>query len=392
MIQTIDDAQTFEKLGAEWNALLGTGRSDCVFLTWEWLFTWWKHLSAEKKLSILAVRRGPELVALAPLALSPRGLRRLSLFRSLEFLAAGSVGSDYLDLIVRRDEEREALDELSQHLIEKNFTLDLRQLKRASSLSQAMAVRLQERRGWSIVETKTELCPFIDLAGRSWTSYLASLGSQHRYNFNRRLKNLRKQFDVRFEPARTEEERRKALALLIALHRMRWSERGGSDGLHTPALLAFHEEFTRLALERGWLRLFVLWLDGKPAAALYGIRYGRVFYFYQSGFDSAYAKHSIGMVAMGLAIQSAIEEGAEEYDMLHGGEAYKFQWARETRELARLELYSPSAYGRIHHGAAELGRATKQIAWRVLPKSVADRIAAVRRTGEWRGLYAAQTH
>ena len=39
--------------------------SDCgVFLTWEWLFTWWKHLSEDRRLSILTVRRGGELVDL----------------------------------------------------------------------------------------------------------------------------------------------------------------------------------------------------------------------------------------------------------------------------------------------------------------------------------------
>jgi CelD/BcsL family acetyltransferase involved in cellulose biosynthesis len=390
-IETIDDAQAFAQLKAEWNPLLEASSSACVFLTWEWLSTWWKHLSAGRKLSILAARRGSELVALAPLALKPRGWGSLSPFYALEFLAAGSVGSDYLDLIVRHDGEEEALDALSTHLIEKQFNLDLRQLRRGSSSSEALAARLSRRQGWSLVETKTEICPFIDLSGRSWDSYLASLGSQHRYNFNRRLKNLRKQFDVSFEPARTEAERREALKIVIELHLERWSGRGGSDGLHTRALLSFHEAFTRRALERGWLRLFVLRLDGKPAAALYGLRYGRVFYFYQSGFASGYARHSVGLVAMGLAIQSALAEGAEEYDLLHGSEAYKFQWARETRDLARLEIFSPSASGRIYRGAVELNRAAKRLARRVLPKTVAERIAAARRKGEWKELYAAQT-
>ncbi len=386
MIETIDDAEAFARLRAEWDALLEASPADCVFLTWEWLFAWWKHLSAGKKLSLIAARRDGALIALAPLALAPG--RPLGFFPALEFLGAGSAGSDYLDLIVRRGAEREALDALAEHLMKKNIALDLRQLSRASSAGAALASRLDERDGWSAVETATEVCPFIDLTGRSWSSYLASLGSQHRYNFNRRLKNLHKLFDVRFEPAESEAERREALEILIALHHMRWRGRGGSDGLHTPALLAFHEEFTRLALARGWLRLFVLRLDGRPAAALYGLRYGRVFYFYQSGLDPDYAKHSVGLVAMGLAIRSAIEEGAAEYDLLHGSEAYKFQWAHATRELARLQIYSPRAAGRIHRRAAEWDRAAKRIARRVLPEGLAARITAARRLGEWKVLYA----
>jgi CelD/BcsL family acetyltransferase involved in cellulose biosynthesis len=388
--QVVEDAAGFERLRDPWGRLLEASPSDCIFLTWEWLFTWWKHFSAGSKLAIVTAREGEDLIAVAPLSLAPPRLGYLSPFRSFELLGSGSVGSDYLDVIVKRGSEREALVPLCDHLRAKKLSLDLRQLKQFS-MSAELATLLAKRRGWSVVETKTEICPFITLTGQSWQSYLSSLGSKHRYNFQRRLKNLDKQFAVRFEPARTEEERREALSILIALHHMRWQDRGGSDGLHNSALLSFHEEFSRLALERGWLRLFVLRLDGKPAAALYGFRYGRVFYFFQSGFDPLYAKHSVGLVAMGLAIRSALEEGAEEYDLLHGNEDYKFQWARQTRDLFRLEIYPTNAWGRIHRRAVELDRTTKQIARRVLPKRLAERIAAVRRTGTWKGFYAAQS-
>jgi hypothetical protein len=76
-------------------------------------------------------------------------------------------------------------------------------------------------------------------------------------------------------------------------------------------------------LKRGWLRLYLLWLDGKPAACLYGFFYSRKFYFYQSASMACFENHSPGMLTMGLAIQQAIQEGAEEYDLLHGTESYK---------------------------------------------------------------------
>jgi CelD/BcsL family acetyltransferase involved in cellulose biosynthesis len=386
----IADGSAFENLRGSWNDLLHASASDCVFLTWEWLFTWWKHLSETRKLSLVAVHQNQRLIALAPLALRPAGLGGISPFRSLEFLGTGSVGSDYLDLIVERGKEREALRALATDMIGRKRALDLRQVKVGASLIEDLAGQLGQREGWGMVAQKTDVCPFIPLSGHTWPSYLAALGSQHRYNFQRRLKNLHKQFDVRFEPARTEAERAEALRILIALHHMRWGERGGSDGLHTPSLLSFHEEFSRLAFARGWLRLFVLRLDGKPAAALYGLRYGRVFYFFQSGFDAAYAKESVGLVTMGLAIKSALEEGAEEYDLLHGDEGYKFQWARETRDLARLTLYPAGALGRVHRRAAGLDRVMKRFARRILPKAIAGRIATARRTGAWKGLYAAQ--
>jgi CelD/BcsL family acetyltransferase involved in cellulose biosynthesis len=101
-------------------------------------------------------------------------------------------------------------------------------------------------------------------------------------------------------------------------------------------------------------------LDGRPVGAIYGFRYRGTFGFYQTGFDPGYARHGIGQVMIGLSIKSAIEEGADEYDLLHGTERYKSDWARCTRELARIEAYPPSLRGRVHDRLVALdGRARR---------------------------------
>jgi len=343
-IHWIENTVGFDGLREEWDQLLADSASDCVFLTWEWLRAWWSHLAERRQLRIVAVRRGEELIALAPFAVRPGSMRRLFPFRAVEFLGSGTAGSDYLDVIVRKGAEAEALNELSRALGRWNLILEFGQLRGSGSVAANLGSRLGQQ-GWKSAQTKVNTCPFIDLRGHSWTTYLATLGSQHRYDVQRKMKKLSKQFEVVFERVEKEEQRDPALQLLIALHNKRWIERGGSDAFHTAGHVAFHTEFTARALCRGWLRLYVLRLDGKPASAFYGLRYGRTFYFFQSGFDAQYARHSVGLVTMGLAIQTAIEEGAEEYDLLHGDEAYKFHWARDSRDLARLELYPPGARG-----------------------------------------------
>ena len=361
----------------EWDELLQASASNCIFLTWEWLYTWWKHLAGDKALYIITARSGRELVAIAPFALR-RQAGPLPV-RSLEFLGAGSVGSDYLDVIVRRGKEREAARALAEYLTREGLVLEMTRVRQNSPAAE-LAAELK-REGWSFSETRTDLCPFINLSGHSWESYLATLGPEHRYNFRRRLRNAAKRFDLRFEQACSVSQRRNALAALVALHHLRWRARGGSVGFHTPALLAFHEELSQRALDRDWLRLFVLSLDGEPAASVYGFRYHQAFYFYQAGFDPRFSKHSVGLVAMGLAIKSAIEEGADEYDLLHGDEPYKFHWTKEARELVRLEVYPPGVGAWLYQRARGMGRAASRMARRLLPTRVGDRIASVRRIG-----------
>ena len=162
---------------------------------------------------------------------------------------------------------------------------------------------------------------------------------------------------MRFERVETDGQRAEALGAFLALHGQRWEGRGGSTAFYSAALREFHEAWTRVALGRGWLRFFLMRLDGRPVGAIYGFRYRGTFGFYQTGFDPAYARHGIGQVMIGLSIKSAIEEGADEYDLLHGTERYKSDWARSTRELSRIEAYPPSLRGRVHGRLAALDAA-----------------------------------
>jgi CelD/BcsL family acetyltransferase involved in cellulose biosynthesis len=368
-VETILDVAHFAALKQEWNELLQSSDSDGFFLTWEWLYTWWKHLAGGRQLFIIAVRREGVLIALAPCCLSSASLAHRRLLPVLEFLGSGFAGSDYLDVIVRRGHEEEACQALSSCLAGQQLVLNWTQLKRGNCMAAGVASALGEN-GWSVAEAETNTCPFIPLAGRSWDSYFATLGAEHRYNSKRKWKRLNRDYNVSFEPVRTQEQCGESIDLVIALHNLRWRDRGGSDAFHTPALVEFHREFSQVALERGWLRLYVLRLDGKPAACLYGFLYRGTFYFYQSGLDAAYDKYSAGLVTMGLAIKRAIEEGAEEYDLLHGNEAYKSHWSCDSRELSRLEVYPPRPLGWIFRSSVEVERGARRIVRRMLPKGV----------------------
>jgi CelD/BcsL family acetyltransferase involved in cellulose biosynthesis len=378
VVDTIDDVAHFAALRQEWNELVGASASNCVFLTWEWLYTWWKHLASGRRLCILAVRAGDRLTALLPLALKRSELQGPILFETAEFLGTGTVGSDYLDVVIRRGHESESIEALADALSGRRIRLVLAQVRRSSSHSAALAARLQ-RSGWRINERETSVCPYIDLSLHNWESYLDGLGSSHRYNFRRRLRQLSSRHELKFEQAGSEDERSFALEALFRLHHRRWSERGGSDAFQSERLLSFHREFSGIALQLGWLRLVLLRIDGEPAASVYGLRYGATFYFYQSGFEPGYAKQSVGLVALGLTIKRALDEGASEFDFLHGDEAYKFHWARDVRVLGRWDLYPPHLSGAVYQGLVESARAARSVVRRMLPRNIAPIAPAIER-------------
>jgi CelD/BcsL family acetyltransferase involved in cellulose biosynthesis len=361
-VECIDHLWGLTALRPQWNELLRASAADGVFLTWEWLHAWWTHLHGAAAMKMVAVREGDALIAIAPLMITAGAVPG---FSRCEFLGTGHAGSDYLDVIVRIGHETEALRAVAGFLTTRQMTLRLDHLPEAS-LGAQLAERLVSD-GWGASVAPDGVCPLIPLAGHTWDSYLATLGSAHRANVRRRLRTVDQQFRMRFAQVTSEASRRDALEALVGFHERRFGADGGSTAFLTPALRAFHDDATRRALDGGWLRMYVLWLDDVPAAVMYGFLYNRQFSFYQHGFDDRYGRHSVGLVLMALTIRAAIDEGAQAFDLLWGAEPYKRLWARETRTLRQIQLFPPDAVGRMRQCAVTARRRLRSLARRVVP-------------------------
>ncbi len=351
--RVVSNERDFLALQPEWNDLLDSSSSDCLFLTWEWLSLWWRHLGAGRRLFLLEVRHSGRLAGLAPfVAASDR----------LEFMGTGAVGSDYLDVLVRRDCRHEVLDALARELMRTNRPVVMSHILPGSD-ARFLAQQMRAL-GFQLCEESLNVCPFVKLDRWAWDDFLSHLGRRHRENVRRRL---RKASDFRFVLTRTVEDLQRNFPVLLDLHGRRWIPRGGSDGLAGEDVIAFHREFSRLALQRGWLRLFVLHDGENPAAAVYAFhRKGKTLY-YQAGVNPNYACWSPGLAALSLSIRHALEEGSGEFDFLHGDEDYKFLWTQEFRELFRARLYPDSFFGRMTLRRDQAMRAARKMARYVIP-------------------------
>jgi CelD/BcsL family acetyltransferase involved in cellulose biosynthesis len=359
-VEIVDRLPEFEALRLSWNELLHASAANRPFLTWEWLFAWWTSLRGRSRLKLFVVRAGDQLLAVAPLRVTGGGL---TWFSSLEFIGTGFAGSDYLDLIVRRGFETEALEALAGSIEAQGLALRLTHLPPAS-LASRLARRLGTD-GWGCRETPSGVCPLIRLAGHTWDSYLASRGSAHRANVRRRLRTAVGVLDVRFERVGSAPQRLEVLKALAAFHEERFTGNTRSTAFQTPDLQAFHRDATARALDAGWLRLYALYLNGEMAGAMYAFSYDQRFYFYQHGYDERFQKHSPGLLLIAMTIRAAIEEGALEFDFLYGTESYKALWADEQRPLGRLDAFPARLGGRMHQRSVDAESTLRAMARRM---------------------------
>ncbi|MBP7147075.1 MAG: GNAT family N-acetyltransferase [Acidobacteria bacterium] len=316
----------FAALRAEWSALLDRSPTTPPFLAPEWLLPWWTHFG-RARLRAIALRAGGALAALAPLfEYEQAGRRRLA------FVGAGI--TDYHGLLAgpggRLELAGEFLRQLS--LLDDWDECSLDQLARGEAL-----LEVPPPPGLVAETREQDVCPVLALPptfAELEPGMQAQLRSRLHARYPRRLATLGR---VTYDIARAD-TLAEFLEALFELQRARWQAGGGVGVLSAEGLEAFHAEVARGMLARGWLRLHGLRIDGRLVAVLYVLARGPRAYAYLSGFAPGLANYSPGVLLTARAIETAIDEGAREFDFLRGAEPHKYRWGARDRINQQLAL------------------------------------------------------
>jgi CelD/BcsL family acetyltransferase involved in cellulose biosynthesis len=357
--ELISDATEIGAIEDDWRALAELRGN--AFLTPEWFWCWTDSHPESISPLVIAVRRdGGELAGVLPLVLD-RGRRPWA----VRF--AGASFGDHFGPASREEDEASVATAAMSALADEGLDRYMLMLNRVDPAggwwqeigngSRAARVRF--------VQQRAEL-PCIRLEGLDWEGYLQTRSSSFRKKLRQRDRKLEREGTVVVR-ATTDDSLESDLAHFFALHERRWEERSSlEDGDAKQSLSRFAEAAQR----HGWLRLRVLEVDGTPVAAFLGWRLGDTFTFYQSGFDPDWSELSVGMVLLTRTIESAIEEGAAEFDMLLGDEAYKKRFQNHSREVHTVVLARRRSPARVllslesgaRRGAARLSKGPRTAA------------------------------
>ncbi len=326
-------ADSLDALRPGWPEL--AERTGNVFATWEWLSTWWRHFGRNGQLIAGRVEADDG----GPAVILPVYRSRLGALTVLRFLGHGP--SDRLGPIYAPGARATAAVALRRLLADSKWQLFVGdQLPADEHWERQVDGRVLETAG----------NPLLRLDGLTWPDFLASVSKNLRDQIGRFERRLARDHELTYrlteDPVRLQDD----LDLLFALHGRRWSgERSSFGGPNE----AFHRDFAVLALERGWLRLWFLELDGRPVAAWYGLRYAGTDSYYQAGRDPEFDRQSVGFVLLMHSLREAMADGMSEYRFLRGGEPFKYRFATDDAGLATI------AVGRGAVGAAALAVAQR---------------------------------
>jgi dTDP-4-amino-4,6-dideoxygalactose transaminase/CelD/BcsL family acetyltransferase involved in cellulose biosynthesis len=317
------------------------GASRNIFATWDWVSIWWRHFGAGRPLLLAGGRDGDgRLVAILPLY---RSLTRP--LRIIRFLGHGP--ADQLGPICAPAQRRVAARLLRRLLAEQRGSWDL-----------FVGEDLPGDEGWDTLlrgrVLKREGSPVLRTSG-GWERFLESRSANLRQQVRRRERNIARKHELRYRLAQDPDRLQADLDILFQLHSaQRDAHESPFAGEHQP----FHRDFAARALERGWLRLWFLELDGVPRAAWYGFRFEGVESYYQAGRDMACGEESVGFVLLAHTIRAALDDGITEYRFLRGDEPFKYRFADGDPGLATLAIArGPLGAAAVSAAASRSGRA-----------------------------------
>jgi CelD/BcsL family acetyltransferase involved in cellulose biosynthesis len=329
---TIEPVADLEAARDDWKQLAEAAGSP--FSTWEWASAWWRHLGADRELLLRRARTADGRVA----AVLPLYLATERPLRTVRFVGHGP--ADQLQPVCAPGDRPLAAEALREVLREG-----------VGNWHAAILDRLPGEEGWPellggpVVDRKAS--PTLHAEGLDFEGFLGSRSRNFRDQVRRRERRLTREHDLRYRLCEDPERLDTDFDELLRLHRARWDDGSGS---FEPPRDAFHRDFARAALRRGWLRLWSLELDGRVAAMWLGYRMGGSEWYYQAGRDPALEREAVGFVLMVHTIREALNDGMSQYRLLLGGEAYKDRFANADGGLETV-LLARGARGRAARAA-----------------------------------------
>jgi CelD/BcsL family acetyltransferase involved in cellulose biosynthesis len=377
-VEIVHELSALARMRSEWDALMDASDAG-PFNAWEWIYPWCRRIAPDRRPLVLTARdRTGTLVGLMPLGFELCHVLGRQVGR-LSFLGETYVGSDYLDVVARRGMEEPVTRAFAHGLREMHGGWDVLDLVDLREDSLTVKVLRETFPELEVRVTERYVCPYETFRPRDpFELFLKRTG--RRDNYLRRRKWLEKQEGYRIERTEAPGALAGPMADFFRLHSARWAAEGGSQGIQSHEVEAFHRDATQFLAERGLLRLYTMKVGGRAVASVYGLIYRDTFIYYQSGYDPEWRNRSVGLVLVGETFKDAIEGGLRHYDFLRGTEAYKSDWTSMDRRTVALRIHSFHGAGHWFTRQEELSRGARDMVKRLLPDFAVERLRRLRRS------------
>ncbi|MFA4991649.1 MAG: GNAT family N-acetyltransferase [Candidatus Omnitrophota bacterium] len=349
-IEEISTLAGFKDMEAEWGSLLGESGSTDLFLTFDWLFTWWKHFSAKNTLFILRITEGGVLVGIAPLMIRRY---KLSGFPVRGVFFMGFPVSDRMDFILKGPDKAGYISAILKYLKANARRWDLADFQEMPGPSGNFRV-LRERAGvlgFPAIHGDDKKSFYLSFRGTR-DDFLKSLSGntlQHLRKASRRLRKKDPGFqcrrfigalDGKMNPGELVSE-------MERIEGLSWKGGRGTGIFSRADTRGFHADIINNYFGKGLLDISFLRVNGANIAYQYNYLSGSRIYNYSIAYDRRYGDLSPGFALYINILEDSFGRGIDEFDFLRGDEGFKKSLASDYRIHARTRMFNHSPYSKF---------------------------------------------
>jgi len=197
---------------------------------------------------------------------------------------------------------------------------------------------------------------YEDTTGLSHEAYFAQRSANMRYNVRRRQRALERTGRLELVLVASPADLEGSVPDYISVSRASWKPLASMFALETLQLM-------HLCATKGYLRLGILRLDGRPVAVQFWIVSGGTAHCARLAYDEAYKKLAVGVVLTNFMIAHVLDhDRVSKLDYGYGRDEYKEGWMKNAREYYGFMAFNPSTrIGRLSAFRHIQGRRLKRL-------------------------------
>lgn len=334
-VERIDTINRLFEIENIWTELLQKSRANDLFLTPEWIISWWKIFGSNRELYLLAFWIENELIGLVALYKYRRGI-----FHELTFVGLPDQ-SDRVDFIYKDGHEDECIMSCLNYLCD-NVNWDVLNFRRLGAFTNSINIlenALNERK-LKYTSGIDGAYPYLDLKNyNGYDDYMMKyFKSKHRGNIRREGDKIRDVLKAKWTIRTQVEEKIVGEMVEIDVARSARGQIGNSYFKKDENRLFVNELMKRMEKNK-YICLLTLNINDLIVAYSLAFNYNNKILNYQMSYDDKYYKEGIGVHTILHSIKYAIENKKDEYDLLLGEEEYKKRWSSSIRRSKYYIIY-----------------------------------------------------
>lgn len=338
VIDVYDNAVSIKR---KWDDLVEHGKLD-VSASYLWTIALWESHLKKKKMNIILVENGNDILGIFPVFLKKKTLRKLPIITICPVTCLSCIHNDLVVYEPTHDILTAFFEGLKSISASRKWSIMEIPSVVVGSVTDLLLKSFLSVNGYKYIVSKGPVSPFIRTKDLSWEEYLKSLKKKARGNFKRKQNIIKREGTTIIKQISDHDEIQN---IITRVESRSWKHRSGSAIVDKEHQMTFYKLLIK-NLGSHFI-FFVLFFNDKPICYSMGLLHRKRYYSLKTSYDDNYKKISPGIVLRLNLLQYCFDNEFCEFDFAGENEQWKKEFAMDRREHRNYIIFNKDIYSKF---------------------------------------------